>query len=310
MPGPVHFLHLAARHGRLCLVAGLLAGLLLPGLALALRPWLPELIAALLALTAYRIGPRAALGGLAELRTGLGLVALYQVALPLGALALFAAAGVAAHPLALAVVLMLAAPPVAGSPNLTILAGQDPAPALRLLVIGTALFPLTVLPVLILAPGLSGAGVSGMAALRLMAVIGLAAGAGFALRRWGRAPEAAAFPALDGLAAILLAVLVVGLMSALGPALRTAPGEVARWLGAALAANLGMQVAAALALPCDAGMPARAIVAGNRNIALFLVALPAGITDPILLFIGCYQVPMYLTPILLSGLLSRRLRRV
>ncbi len=309
MPGTIPFLHLAARHGRLCLVAGLLAGLLLPGLALALRPWLPLPIAALLALTAYRIGPRAALGGLAELRTGLGLVAVYQVALPLGALALFAAAGVAAHPLALAVVLMLAAPPVAGSPNLTILAGQEPAPALRLLVIGTALFPLTVLPVLVLVPGLSGAGVSGMAALRLMAVIGLAAGAGFALRLRGRAPDAGTSLALDGLAAILLAVLVVGLMSALGPALRTAPGGVALWLGVAVAANLGIQVAAALVLPRDAAMPARAIVAGNRNIALFLVALPAGITDPILLFIGCYQVPMYLTPILLSGLYSRRFRR-
>ena len=35
------------------------------------------------------------------------------------------------------------------------------------------------------------------------------------------------------------------------------------------------------------------------NIALFLVGLPASITDPVLIFIGCYQVPMYLTPLLM-----------
>ena len=43
-----------------------------------------------------------------------------------------------------------------------------------------------------------------------------------------------------------------------------------------------------------------AVSAGNRNIALFLAA-PAGSghRSDDLLFIGCYQVPMYLTPLLL-----------
>jgi hypothetical protein len=58
----------AGRHGRFCLVAGLLAGLLLPELAAVLRPWLPEFVAALLFITALRIGPRAALGNLRDLR--------------------------------------------------------------------------------------------------------------------------------------------------------------------------------------------------------------------------------------------------
>ena len=42
-----------------------------------------------------------------------------------------------------------------------------------------------------------------------------------------------------------------------------------------------------------------AIGAGNRNIAIFLVALPPEILAPIMVFIGCWQLPMYLTPILL-----------
>ena len=42
------------------------------------------------------------------------------------------------------------------------------------------------------------------------------------------------------------------------------------------------------------------IVAGNRNIALFLSVLPQATADELLLFIGCFQIPMYLTPILLG----------
>jgi hypothetical protein len=42
------------------------------------------------------------------------------------------------------------------------------------------------------------------------------------------------------------------------------------------------------------------LIAGNRNIALFLTALAVTTTQPILLFIACYQIPMYLTPIVMQ----------
>ena len=51
-------LGLAARHGRIILVAGLAAGIALPDLALAMRPWLQEMVAGLLFFAALRIGPR------------------------------------------------------------------------------------------------------------------------------------------------------------------------------------------------------------------------------------------------------------
>ena len=50
-----------------------------------------------------------------------------------------------------------------------------------------------------------------------------------------------------------------------------------------------------------------AVVAGNRNIALFLLALPSGVTDQILLFVGCWQFPMYLTPLLLRRIYRPKL---
>ena len=51
-----------------------------------------------------------------------------------------------------------------------------------------------------------------------------------------------------------------------------------------------------------------AIGAGSRNIALFLVALPADVIAPLMIFIGCWQLPMYLTPVLLPRLYERMLR--
>ncbi|WP_108854853.1 hypothetical protein [Albidovulum aquaemixtae] len=298
----------AGRFGRLLLVAGLLAGLGLPGLALAMRPWLPDLIALMIGVAALRIGPRQALGAVRQLPQLIGVVLAYQVALPIAVAVVFWLAGFEGIAIATALILMAAAPSISGSPNLTILVGGDPAPALRLVIIGTALLPLTVVPVFLVAGGFGGVASVLAAATRLMGVILLAASVAFLLRRmlFGT-PSPEAIAAMDGVSAIVMAVVVVGLMSAVGPALRTDPAAFAGWLVAAFAANLGLQIAAALALGrtgLAADRTALSIIAGNRNIALFLVALPASATDPILLFIGCYQIPMYLTPILMNRFYS------
>ena len=286
-------LALAARHAKLCLVAGLLAGLTLPGLAAVLKPWLPHLVALLLFLSAARIGPARALGSLTEAR------AAYQIALPLIALAVVLLTGLATVTMALTLVLLLSAPAVTGSPNFTALMGHDPAPPMRVLILGTALFPLTVLPVLWALPQLGQATAVLAAALRLIAVIGAAVALGFVLNRIIR-PEVHVhrLRALDGASAITLGVVVVGLMAALGPALRTEPLTVALWLAFSVAVNFGLQLAAWRVT----GIAGYAIQAGNRNIALFLVALPPEVTDPILIFIGCYQIPMYLTPMVMARL--------
>ncbi|MDC0657403.1 hypothetical protein N6L27_05290 [Leisingera sp. SS27] len=298
----------AARHGRAGLVLGLLAGLLLPGLAATLQPWLPQMVAGLLFLNAYRIGLRKAAGGLADGIGTLKAIALLQVALPLLALGLAALFGVAQTPAAVALILMLSAPSVTGSPNITALMGHAPEPAFRLLITGTALMPMTVLPVFLLAPSLGDLGEVLRAAGRLIGAIGLTVSAAFLLRRLSlpqmREDQARA---IDGLTVIALAVIVIGLMAALGPALRTNPMLVLQWLGFALAANLGLQalVFAVLRRRAGSGAVPVSVVAGNRNFALFLIALPAATTDPLLIFLGCYQIPMYLTAILMKPLYNR-----
>ena len=200
-----------ARHGRLALVAGLLAGLTLPDLAAVIRPWLPHLVALLLFLTAFRIGLRQAAGSLAEARSGLALIAVFQLLMPVSALMIFWALGLMATPFAIAVMLMLTAPGVSGAAAFTALLGRDPAPALRLLIAGMAVFPLTVMPILWATPALGNMADVLAASGRLLAVITLASSLGFALRRLIPAPD---LRQVDGLNAIALFVIVLGLVAA------------------------------------------------------------------------------------------------
>lgn len=294
------------RQGRLCLIAGLVAGLLLPALAEALRPWIGTLIAALLVVTGIRVGARAAFGSLDQLGPTLARIGLLQLAAPLLALAVLSGLGLMHWPLALAVALMLSAPSVTGAPNFAIMIGQDPAPGMRLLVLGTMLFPLTALPVLIVSD-VADQGVAGALWLSagLLAAILASVGLGFAIRRLAPSlGEVGPQNALDGIAAILLAVVVVGLMSAIGPLLRSDPLILLIWLLAALVINLGLLlVTLTLARKTAAQSPvSTAIYAANRNIALFLMVLPPETAAPLMIFIGCYQIPMYLTPLVLARL--------
>ncbi len=298
------------RQGRYFLIAGLCVGLVAPELAEFLRGWVGTLVTCLLLVTGIRVGARQAFGSLGDLGPALARIGVLQTGLPLLAIGTLGALGVLTHPLALAVTLMLAAPSLTGAPNFAIMLGRDPVPGMRLLVLSTALFPLTAFPVLWVLDPTGGGALSALSLSMglLIAILG-AVGVGFALRGMFSGLEAArAQGALDGIAALLLAIVVVGLMSAVGPLLRTDPGALLLWLGAALAINVTL-VLAALRVSRLARLQmalATSIYAGNRNIALFLIALPDTVAAPLMIFVGCYQVPMYLTPILLSRLNEAR----
>ncbi len=303
----VAFFAWLAGHGRAILVLGLLVGVGVPQVAGTIRHSLPELVALLLFVAALRIGPRQALE--ADLKPVVAIVLVFQVVLPVILAGTLLALG-ASGPLATALILVTAASPISGSPNLTLLTGNDPAPSLRLLIAGTALLPVTVLPVFWLAPALGSAGSILTAAVRLLVLIASAAILAFGIRASVlRDPGPRTLRAIDGLSAVLMGVLVVGLMSAVGPALHGHRASLAANLAAAFAINFGLQIATALALfgrDWRNSRAATAIAAGNRNMALFLAALPGETTAPLLIFIGCYQVPMYLTPLVLGRLYRPR----
>lgn len=301
------------RHGQACLIAGLAVGLLVPELASLLRPWVGTLVAVLLFVTAMRVGARRAFGNLGDLGATLIRICLLQALLPfafvLGAMGL----GSVDLPLFMAVGLMLAAPSLTGAPNFAAMMGHDPAPGMRLLVLSTFLFPLTALPVLFLLDPVDAGPLGAVSlSLGLLTVISVVVGIGFGVRRLfpalGCAPKQ---QALDGLAALVLAIVVVGLMSAIGPLLRSDPLELLTWIGTALAVNFGL-VSVTLFVSRRLGLKMQmstSIYAGNRNIALFLIVLPTEVVAPLMIFVGCYQIPMYLTPLFLSRLTSFAERR-
>jgi hypothetical protein len=304
-------LWLASTHARLCLILGLLGGLLLPGIAGAMVPWLPLMVAGLLATSALRIGHRAAMGAVTDLRWGLGSVVVLQTVLPLALFAVLSLLGLMETPAGLATVLVCAAPAITGSVNLALLMRFNAGQMMQILVLGTAAFPLTILPVLWVLPQLGDPTDVIAAALKLLGVILLAAGIGFALRAvlFPR-PSEGQIKALDGLSVLAFSLIVVGLMAALNPALRSAPLTVLNWAALAFGIGFGLQALTLLALrhtQLRAVTGILALGAGNRNIAIFLVALPPEIMAPLMVFIGCWQLPMYLTPILLPRLYARAL---
>lgn len=302
----IRALTICAEQSRLLLILGLAAGIGLPELAAAMAPYLPEIIAALLVITAFRIGRRDAFGALVDLRWSLPAVGLLQVAIPLTLAFGFWLAGLAGAPLALAMVLAASAPTISGGASIAIILRQDPARMMQILVLGTALFPVTILVVLSIVPGINAPGLLVEVGLRTLATILGTSIVGFALRAW-LLPEPTPVQrrAMDGAGVLAFAVAVVGLMAALGPILRVDPGRAFFWALAAFALSFGLQ-ALTLAVLSRGAMAhvagPLALAAGNRNIALFLVALPPEVMAPMMIFVACWQLPMYLTPILLPRL--------
>lgn len=298
----------AGRHARFVLAAGLAVGILFPQLGAVLRPWLPEMIFALLFLAAIQVDPGEMVGARGKLPRLVGLVLALQVALPLALAGAAWSLGVLGHPLTLSVILMAAAPSITASPHIAAMMGKGPAPAMRLLIAGTALLPLTVIPVFAAVPELRAAGDVTTVVLKLLAAIAVSVAASLVLHRMLPKQLERARQALEGTSAILLAVAVVGLVAFVTPALLESPPRLLAALGVAAGVNFSLQVGAYLLgrrLGMGGGAVPIAVVAGNRNIALFLLSLSPAIGDKILLFIGCYQIPMYLTPLIFHRLYRR-----
>jgi ACR3 family arsenite transporter len=301
-------LKFCARQGRLILVASLVVGLVSSTLAELIKPHIGVLIAALLFVACLRVGPKQVLGAVRDMKASLLFVLLLQVMLPI-AVALAAIASGLSGPLVFALVLLTSAPSLSGSPHLVVLMGFEPSPALRQLVVGTALLPITIIPVLLLMPEFGDFFEIAIASLKLLVIIVIAASFAFFIRLTIlKEPDKATIEQIDGVSTVLLSITVVGLMAAIGEELADNPMNVFLTLGVTILANFGLQITAALLLARSAMRELTVpigIIAGNRNIALFLTALPVATTEPLLLFIACYQIPMYLTPIVMRPFYQR-----
>lgn len=307
--GVLRFLHYVADHARWCLIAGLIVPLIFTDLAIFMQSLIAEFVALLVFLAAFRIGHKAAFGGLGDLKIGLATLLVYQLIAPLSVIGIATYAGWLDSWTVIILILVLAAPAVSAAPNLLMILGAKPEAALRMLCLGTAAMPLTTIPIFLFLPFLGTPEEISAASLRLLLVIAGAGGLGFAVRHWlAPNPTTETVKAVDGISAIALAVIVVGLMAAVTPTLEQAPLTLLYWLCVAFGINFGLQILAylgfRLARP-DIEPAPYALIAGNRNVALFVVALGEHFSPEFLIFLGCYQFPMYLTPMLMRWLYHR-----
>lgn len=296
------FLALCTAHGRSILAGSLVVGIIGGPLATLIKPHIEILIGLLLFIASLRVGPKQAFGAIREIKVSLIFTLCLQVLLPLIFVFIIWMINFD-HPLGLALILLTAAPALSGSPHLVALLGFDPAPALRQLIVGTAFLPLTVIPVFFLLPEIGDLNEILISSGRLLLIIFAAASSAFVIRlTLLKELNEKAILNVDGVSTILLAIIVVGLMAAIQDEIIDNPLNLLLTLVFAIGVNFGLQILTTTLLKKSAVSSSAVpigIIAGNRNIALFLTALPATITDSLLLFIACYQIPMYMTPIVL-----------
>jgi len=304
----IQALEFCGRQARWILPLGLVGGFALPWAAGPLRQLIGLSIWLLLYLAVMRLISSGALykkvpntlqtDRLAPLAVR---VLIAQLALPLLVFTLASVIGLPDN-WRLAATLVAAAPPISGSVNLVLLLKGDGALALRWLLAGTLFLPLSCIPVLMMAftdqpfHGLL------LPSIKLLLLITTATAAGVLCAQLAKRKNTAlSIQALDGASAITLALMVIGLMSALhAPDITVQDFLIA--LVAAILINAGFQLLGASTARAlnhtSARIVGTGVIYGNRNIALYLTALPASFIEPLLLFIACYQIPMYLTPLL------------
>ena len=301
------FLEWSAHHGAALLAASIFAGLFLPPLAAAFRDVITPVVFILMVLVLLRVDPGQVLAYLRRPVLVVALLAWLLVAMPLLAYAATRALGLDG-PLAMGMVVVATGCAATSSPAFARMVGLDGEMALVVALLSTLLIPFTAPP---LALGLLGIdlaiSVSGLM-LRLALLVGLPLLISVAIRRMAGAGRLAHWGrAVDGAVVLLVVAYGFGVMDGVLPHLLAAPGFILGGIALAFGGTLVMNAATALAF-ARAGQRvalSAGLLAGNRNMALYLAVLPAA-TDPgILLFCVLCQFPLFLSPFLLKPLYQR-----
>jgi len=305
------FLVMLSAHGTWILAGGVFIGLAWPQAASLLGPLLAPSVFLILTASLVRLDWSATLGyarrpGL----TGIALLALIVLA-PV-ATALVISLVEPPPGLANAIVLMAAAPPVMSAIAFSLLLGLDAPLATVLVFITTLLAPLTIPPIAVLLLGIELQVGVGEFMLRLGLIAFGAAGLAAAIRALVPAESLQRRSAeIDGTAVAMLLVFAVAIMDGVAGTIAARPIFVAIAIGLAFAANIALQLVAALAFWWAGARQALtiALACGNRNMGLMLAALAGTAEFEIILFFAIAQIPMYVLPALQRPLYRRTLAR-
>lgn len=212
------------------------------------------------------------------------------------------------EPLAQALVLMAASSPIVSNVAIALVLGLDAPLAVVVVIASTALVPFT-LPVA--AEILVGVKLDLSLSefmLRLAALVGSAFVAAAIVRRIaGAAVIDANRELIDGVAVLNLLLFGVAIMDGVTAYAFERPGYVALAIVAAYAFNLLLQGAGALAFRRLGARRAAtaALLVGNCNMGLVLVALSDRASFEVTVYFALAQLPMYTLPALLKPLYAR-----
>ncbi len=314
------FLKLVGRHARLVLALGVVLGLVLPGLGDFVGPALQLLVVLLLAAAMIRVDLLDVLSHLRKPgRLGFLLIAL-MLLLPLGVHGIVLLLGLDPV-LHLALVLVACAPPLASAPGMAALLELDDALVLNVMVLGTLIVPFTVpvitLSILDLPLDLDPLSLLG----RLILTIGIAILVAALFRKLaGEARIKQNQDLLDGASALIMLIFAIVIMNGIGLTQVKNGFAVLDTLSAALLANWGIHLFLLFCLGLWALHQKKeqlisrqggaiALMAGNRNAALFMAALPPETITSLLLFLALAQLPIYLTPLMASPIYKILLKK-
>ena len=304
------FLAASARHGAALLAASIFGGLLVPPLAHACRGFVTPAVAFLMTFVLLRIDLP---GTLALLRRPLRLAVVVGYLLVLSPLLMGAVS--AALPLdrniAGGAVLFATGAAAISSPAFARIVDLDAELSLLAALASTFLVPFVGPPLACALTGLRlSIGVGGFM-LRLCLLVGLPLLLAIVIRRMaGAARLERRGAAIDGLAVWMVVLFGFGIMDGVAARILTDPGWVAVATAVAFGAAFGLNAAGTLAFLWMGRRPALSVglMAGNRNMALYLAALPATADRHVVLFFVLAQFPLFLSTFLLRPLYRRLLR--
>jgi BASS family bile acid:Na+ symporter len=306
----VRFLAFAGRHATAFMAVGVLLGIAIPPLAALARPLLVPTLLIPLALALVRLDWSAAAAW--RRRPGIVVALLVWILIVSPVAVWLAARALAAFgfpaPLSQALVLMAASSPIVSNVALALLLRLDAPLAVVVVLLGTALVPVT-LP--FAAEGLVGVSLE-IPLVEFMARLGLLVGSAFAaawlIRRLVPARKLAANrDLLDGLTVLNLLLFGLAIMDGVTAYALDRPGYVALAIVAAFAFNLLLQAAGYLAFRRLGTTRALtvALLTGNCNMGLVLVALEGRASFDVAVFFALAQIPMYTLPALMRPLYAR-----
>ncbi len=298
------------RHATKFMACGVLVGFFFPSLAALAKPLLVPTLVIPLALALVRLDGSA----IADCRRQPGLIALLLVfilgASPLVVWAITTPALAVGLPAGLreALILMSASSPIVSNVAIALFVGLDASLAAVAVVFATALVPFTLPPLALALLDLELAISLPEFMTRLAALVGSAFVAAWLVRRMVRPATLAAWrERIDGLAVLNLVVFALAIMDGVTAFALERPGYALLATLLAFAFNLLLQAAGWLAFRRRGALTALtvALLSGNCNMGLVLVALSGHAAVEVTTFFALAQLPMYMLPALLEPLYRR-----